>query len=937
MLLTGWPHYSEATPLNPEVALSGFPVFISASRIPLLWEFVREDLGDIRATDSGNNRLPCHVVHYDYTGCQALIAVNVNKTTGNQPIRIWFGNSTGVTEAIDSEYGQWNTYYSGIKAFYPSGHGQDVTRYQNHITGTPSNPDENPILLTGGPMPGSYAAKYDFAAGDATGYRYHRSGYFAGGTGTLTTFTKPIQFGTHPSFFSESTLIALSNLGPDTPAGEELAYGLSHQSGTNQFWYNKGDGVRHVISAQEASSTGSWHHIGASFQIGETEVVFNDGLATSTTDLSSQVNGVDSIHLGGISSSFMVESEQRYGAGSHRGAMSLTFIHDEFQPAEWSKYLYQAGDQDTFLPTWDTHISGLWGKSRTNTLTNGVATKFRLFNANSNTRTSTRLFVNTATGLDFPTYWNGYYELTPINPSGNLTGFPLLLDLTLLSGIASRLRLDGEDIRVTDTNNNLIPSDLIYYSGGTGLLAMNPGVKNTTSQTFRFWYGNDLAERPHANSMYGQWNTYYSGMDVYFPSGIWNDRTRNQRHLSTSGTVTPTYPITGLHRSNVAALFGTAGNNHGFYTGETTATGANYTYISWNFSTGLGQRSHICLAQRGTAAFEYNATRTSAGFAFDNKNTTASLTTPFYATGRWNHIVGRSSGTGFSSMTRDVFSSGIIAGTQTGHQQPVTGIDNLFVGLIWNAGATSPMRGLMTLAQIHNNAVSNPWVSYDYQMGLDQSGFWGGSPSVGSVIMDGAEETRTDTFGSVDRDRGMLSNSYTNTSSLNSIKLVYGLATQSNTKTSYTGTIDLDELITQSLEGIIGTRTSSSLRINLAVTFNVASPTRTQETSTVSLLKQLQAYINTLTAENGDVTVTRNLSILGEDGTRTSTTCSLDIESSSIAGIVSVLTRLTGSLTLLSESNGEIVEFPVYITLNSEGNYIITRNHATIQTIIGEG
>ncbi len=857
-VLTGWPHYSEATPLNPEVALSGFPVLISASRIPLLWEFVREDLGDIRATDTGNNRLPCHVIHYDYTGGQALIAVNVNKGTGNQPIRIWFGNSTGVTEAIDSEYGQWNTYYSGIKAFYPSGHGQDVTRYQNHITGTPSNPDENPILLTGGPMPGSYAAKYDFAAGDATGYRYHRSGYFAGGTGTLTTFTKPIQFGTHFSFFGESTLIALSNLGPDTPAGEELAYGLSHHSGTNQFWYNKGDGVRHIISAQEASSTGSWHHIGASFQIGETKVVFNDGLATSTTDLSSQVNGVDSIHLGGISSSFMVGAEQRYGASSHRGAMSLTFIHDEFQPAEWSKYLYQAGDQDTFLPTWDTHISGLWGKSRTRTSSYGTPIKHRLFNAASNTRTKLLpAGVNTSTGIEFPNNWNGYYELTPINPSGNLTGFTLLLDLTLLSGIANRLKSDGSDIRVTDTGNNLIPSDLIYYNNGTGLLTMNPGVKYTDNQTFRFWYGNDIAELPHVNSMYGQWNTYDSMIRAYYPSGAGLDRTRNQRHLVAIGPATGTQ---GKFTSATGCFYGDGSHSSGLIG---SATGIPLTLLTWvknpKFNDGGSYMSlvpnvfsnrYYYLREGANNIFDMGA---GGQVSFDSQGQARS--------GVWSYVGGIIGG----SHTGVSYINTVLSGFTGQPRFGGLGASILATGLVYIAINAEPIVTIGSeeskayyLSQYQEGIRSNEWLYYDYLMGNNQSGFWGGV-SAGSVIMQGTEETITNTLGLTSINRGMLSNSYTNTSSANSLKLAYGLSTQSNTKTNYIGSIDLDELITLSLDGVINTRTSSSLRINLAITFNVVDPTRTHEISNVSLLKQLQAHINTLTALEGSATVTSNL------------------------------------------------------------------------------
>ncbi len=516
----------------------------------------------------------------------------------------------------------------------------------------------------------------------------------------------------------------------------------------------------------------------------------------------------------------------------------------------------------------------------------------------------------------------------------------MLLDLTILPGLTNRLKSDGADLRVTDTGNNLMPSDLVYYTNGTGLLVMNPGVKHTGNQTFRFWYGNDIAQRPHFNSLYGQWNTYPDYIRAYYPTGAGLDRTRNARHLNLVGTSTG---VVGMSSGFSGCSYAASSSSSGLIG---NATGLPLTMLTWvKMPPTSDETPLMSLSNDGSNVKSHVLRKQSAitnQFRMWSTAFSASSAPRGIPNNRWAYIGGVSSGNASGIVAVNTIISGL-TGTMSRSAGDVPDFPSLPTGLLYITINSYPTFGdtfshpqAFCLTQYHSGMRNLQWVRYDYLMGVDQSGFWGGV-SAGTVGMGGASAVNTSLTDIYGVDRGLLGGSNTVTYSVDSLNMFYGLGANSNTVTRYIGTLDIDELLALSLEGVISTTTSSRLSINLAITFNVVSSTRTHEISNVSLLKQLQAYINTLTKTEGSATVTRNLSILSTDETRTSTTCSLDIESSSINGIVRVLTKLAGTLSLTGESNGEIVEFPVYITLNSEGNFIITRNHATVQTIIGEG
>jgi hypothetical protein len=131
-----WSGYAQATPLTPSATQPSWVHWIDLSRLPAeWWAAVDEDGVDIRATNSLNKFIAFDLVEFDHDAETGFACVKLTQgATLAQPIKLWVGNTSAITIAVDDRYGQYNVYDSGWKGFWPAGSGSDRTRNQNTIT-----------------------------------------------------------------------------------------------------------------------------------------------------------------------------------------------------------------------------------------------------------------------------------------------------------------------------------------------------------------------------------------------------------------------------------------------------------------------------------------------------------------------------------------------------------------------------------------------------------------------------------------------------------------------------------------------------------------------------------------------------------------------------------------------------------------------------------
>lgn len=123
------------------------------------WAAVQNDGDDVRASVDGT-QVPCWVdpATFNYAGQSCIVYVKRSGASSTAPvIRIYFGNAGATLPAAGATYGQYNTFPSSLKAFYPSGGGNDVTSNANNLTMTGS-PTVGGVA---GPVSGSLATDYN--------------------------------------------------------------------------------------------------------------------------------------------------------------------------------------------------------------------------------------------------------------------------------------------------------------------------------------------------------------------------------------------------------------------------------------------------------------------------------------------------------------------------------------------------------------------------------------------------------------------------------------------------------------------------------------------------------------------------------------------------------------------------------------------------------
>jgi len=126
--------------------------------------------------------------------------------------------------------------------------------------------------------------------------------------------------------------------------------------------------------------------------------------------------------------------------------------------------------------------------------------------------------------------------------SGTQTGIPLELSVVQDAGITS----DAGNVRITDSNDNPLPSEIESYDSATGELTLwfKADINDASDTTFKMYFGNMSLTEPAADSTYGSqavWDSNYVGVwhmnqePNGNEAGSIKDSTSNSKHMTPSG------------------------------------------------------------------------------------------------------------------------------------------------------------------------------------------------------------------------------------------------------------------------------------------------------------------------------------------------------------------------------------------------------------------
>ncbi len=322
----------------------------------------------------------------------------------------------------------------------------------------------------------------------------------------------------------------------------------------------------------------------------------------------------------------------------------------------------------------------------------------------------------------FPLGWSHYWEATPVNPTGtNLTGILMVLDLSRLSGLGSIANISGSDIRVSTTGNSKLACDLMpWYNNGSGLLLFNPGTKTTSTTGYRVWAGNPYVEMPAVDSTWGQYNTYSTGIQGFYPSGAGLDRTSNQRHLIMLDA--PTTTGAGPYSGTIGTSYNGTTN---YGTGSITSINSYPLSLSaWLYAnTDVGAIPLALMvsnnASRYSAAIRLSSNVGQAAVA--NAGTVvAASSSGTYSSGIWFNMHASFGSTTNRVAYRDG-TNGVISTTSQNLVAPV----KVSIGAARdNNSSNDPFDGFISMARLYNRPLIDQEANYDNRMRV-QDEFWG--------------------------------------------------------------------------------------------------------------------------------------------------------------------------------------------------------------------
>ena len=332
--------------------------------------------------------------------------------------------------------------------------------------------------------------------------------------------------------------------------------------------------------------------------------------------------------------------------------------------------------------------------------------------------------------------WTGYDEQSATNPSGALTDFTLLIDISTLSSTwKSEIQSDGGDIRVTKGDDTELAYDLIDFAYNAGAptgwirCKWSGSLASSGTQNVRVWagYTGGTAVAYDANETYGSDNAYDSNWVGYWPlhetpssGATFADRTSN----GNDGTLTDADSSTTSGTGKVGACLNFSGSTADrIECGNSLLGSANGTILAWckpdNNSayygvagTRTGDSDECMLGVLGAAGAN---TGESWGPSWSNRlESNAAL-----STSALSHVGISINSTG--PARNHWYNGASSANDANTHFSTFTA--DFEIG---SRGANSlGFDGLIDDVQLHSVARAAEWIAEEYAQSNSQSTFWG--------------------------------------------------------------------------------------------------------------------------------------------------------------------------------------------------------------------
>ena len=301
--------------------------------------------------------------------------------------------------------------------------------------------------------------------------------------------------------------------------------------------------------------------------------------------------------------------------------------------------------------------------------------------------------------------------------AGNLTNFPVLINLPTDSDLAANAQASGNDILFTASDGVTKLNDQIEsYTSATGALVawvQVPSLSSTADTTIYMYYGNPSAASQQNAA--GVWDTNYKGV-YHLPNGTTlslADSTSNANNGTNAGATAGSGQIYG------GAAFN--GTNQDF---TTTATGfpainGSMTISGWFYvpsSAGFATRDIATLYSSGsTTADQFRITASGTLQVSEWGGTIAITGTKTITTNAWHYGVFTYSGT-----TASLYLDGQLDTSATVSVQAGTA-SSLLVGTY---GSGEYWNGSIDEVRVSNTARSAQWIQTEYNNQASASTFY---------------------------------------------------------------------------------------------------------------------------------------------------------------------------------------------------------------------
>jgi hypothetical protein len=865
---TGWSGYEEVYIIDFPSSGTGQIFHTHTSGFSSSWKsVVASDGRDIRVTTANGNRLPVDVIYMD--AGNGYLEFNLTGLYSRDPrerIRFWVGNTGATFEDATGIYGQYAVYPDYLYGYYPTGGGLDRTRNQNHLTGTNTQTGQNFVGLR--------TTLYNGSA-----YSMCNVGITGNPLSLSLFYNTSVNSG-------NQTLIGLFN---------------SNSTGSSMELRLRGTDDRTTITARGQTTinvligdnfeTGVWGQIGGSFVADNNRNVYTNGINQNSTSTRIIPSGLNRFGIG----AFLGSSISGYSSASVCLAEVYTGVKNDTQ------FLY-----DYVSSTGNFYSTG-WRPA---------------FN---------------------PVGWSGYDEVSIIyEASGNLYDQVYLLSTALLSNtLLTVANTSGTDLRITKTDNATeLPIDVINFNKSqTGMIAFAwPGVKISGQQDkIRVWAGNTGISQYPDTGVFGKYSVYNTGILGFYPDGGGDDRTRNQLNMNRIN-VSPgglAGPLSGLKATNYSSI------------GTMSAVAFPSAEIRWPLNIWSVFWTNITNQDQIVAAAGVSTSNSRYNNAI-RLNSSTGVTHHLDVNAGSLEVIARSGYSASNWYSADAYNNeGIVKSIyfngkhqNSGSVGITFGISNMSIGAY--SGATVPATGLplngrVSLTSFDMSKRYGYEPIYNHEMIFNHNnfyngagwtpftGFGGGGGSEGSLIsIESIVNAYTYTQGMINVNLNFGGNIYSNTSSIGDIRSIVRFVGSANSTTNEVGVLQSNFGL--QIEGSDGSVTSSAANLNMGVGFAGQSNSRTFSSLEAAVIRLLEAEINARTSGQGVVLRGIDLSANSANNTQIEANVILSIPLSSLS---EVLSSLNGTLTIpitgcTIEDN--IVEFVVYLTMNSENPLYISRN-----------